>query len=83
MESSNGNKVPNQFEIETPEGRYFQSYQTIIAFWPKQGKIQLDTKSWDCSVTTGKYRNAFLMDDGIADTRKKIKSGEYELADLN
>jgi len=33
-------------------------------------------------VRHGKYRNEFLR-EGIADTRKKIKSGEYALADLN
>ena len=32
MTSPNGNKVPNQFEIYTSKGRYFQSYNSIIAF---------------------------------------------------
>ena len=35
MASSNGNDVPNQFIIETDEGTYFQSHQSIIAFMPK------------------------------------------------
>jgi hypothetical protein len=83
MISHNGNAIPNQFEITTPKGVFFQSYRTVIAFKPNDGrKIQLDRKAWDYSVTTGKYRNIFLG-ERKADTERKIKSGEYELADLN
>ena len=32
MTSPNGNKVANQFEIYTSKGKYFQSYNSIIAF---------------------------------------------------
>jgi len=46
------------------------------------GIIYLDKYSWDYSVTTGKYRNEFLG-EGIAETRKKIASGEYILTNLN
>ena len=46
------------------------------------GFIYLDKHYWDYSRTTGKYRNEFLG-EGIAETRKKIKSGEYRLVDLN
>ena len=77
-----GNPVANQFRIFTEEGVYFQSYSTVIAYKPVRGKIQLDSSSWDYSATTGKYRNLFLS-EGIAETRKKIESGEYELTDLN
>jgi len=65
MTSNAGNKVPNQFIITTPEGRYFQSYQSIIAFKPYNGKIQLDSYAWDYSNTTGKYRRSFLNGEGI------------------
>jgi len=83
MTSHNGNTIPNQFEITTPEGIFFQSYRTIIVFKPNDGrKIQLDRNAWDYSVTTGKYRNIFLG-ERKADTERKIKSGDYELADLN
>ena len=34
MTSGKGNEVPNQFLITTPEGIYFQSYQSTIAFKP-------------------------------------------------
>ena len=52
--------IPNQFIITTKEGRYFQSYNSIIAFYPFSGKIQLDRIFWDYSKTTGRYRNKFL-----------------------
>lgn len=81
MESSRGNLVPNQFKIYTDDGVYFQSYRTIIAARIK-GKTLLDTDKWDYSRTTGKYRNQFLGEN-TAETRKKIKSGEYTLVNLN
>lgn len=82
MQSSRGNDIPNQFEIFTQEGKYFKSYQSMIAFKPFKGKIVLDVNKWDYSVTTGKYRNIFLGETK-KETEKKIKSGEYILADLN
>ena len=78
---SNAN-IANQFRITTTEGVYFQSYQSVIAFKPYQGKIQLDKSKWDYSTTTGKYRNQFLGEN-IKETRAKIKSGEYLLTNLN
>ena len=81
MTSNNGNKVANQFIIEDKNKTYFQSYNSIIVL-NKNGKITLDSYYWDYSVTTGKYRNQFL-NEGIAETRKKIKEGIYKLANLN
>jgi hypothetical protein len=94
MTSNNGNPVPNQFII-TDEGRgalgnfterqVFQSYDSVIAVrtvWPNKTRVELDRTYWDYSTTTGKYRNQFLG-EGIAETRKKIASGEYILTDLN
>ena len=81
FEGRNG-AVKNQFEITTPEGVYFQSYNSVIAFEPNEGKIQLDKTYWDYSKTTGKYRNQFLGETK-AETQKKIDSGEYILTDLN
>lgn len=81
MTSVNGNKVPNQFIINNNGEEYFQSYNSIIAKKSK-GKIYLDDYFWDYSVTTGKYRNDFLG-EGIAETRKKITTGEYILTNLN
>jgi len=82
MKSPRGNKVPNQFIITTKEGTYFQSYQSIIALIKNDGSVVLDGYYWDYSRTTGKYLREFLM-EGIAETRQKIASGEYQLTDLN
>ena len=51
MKSSKGNDVPNQFIITTGEGVYFQSYKSMIAFIPNEGKTQLG-KDWNYSKTT-------------------------------
>ena len=82
MTSPNGNKVANQFEIYTDKGKYFQSYNSIIAFIDNNGKVFLDEYYWDYSRTTGKYRNMFL-NEVINDTRQKIISGEYKFKNLN
>jgi hypothetical protein len=84
MASRNGEgKAPNQFEIDLDNGdTVFQSYETIIAKRGNGGKITLDEKCWDYSVTTGRYRNAFLGENK-ATTLRKIASGEYALANLN
>ena len=83
MRSPRGNQVPNQFIIWTDEGKYFQSYNSIIAFIDNNGKVFLDEYYWDYSNTTGKYRNMFLGNWGIDEAREKIKSGEYKLKNLN
>jgi hypothetical protein len=82
LTSSQGNKIANQFEITTNEGRYFKSYDSMIAFIPNDGKTQLDKNTWDYSRTTGKYRNIFLGENKKK-TQSKIDSGVYELTDLN
>jgi len=83
MISPRGNKVANQFIItDNHNNEIFQSYNTVIAMRNDSGIVYLDKYSWDYSVTTGKYRNEFLG-EGIAETRKKINSGEYILTDLN
>jgi hypothetical protein len=74
--------VKNQILIETLEGIFFQSYQSIIAFKDNNGKIQLDCNFWDYSTTTGKYRNQFL-NETKKETEIKIKNGTYQLTDLN
>ena len=83
LESSNGNKVANQFEVTTSEGRFFQSYDSLIVFIPNDGSpIQLDCNFWDYSATTSKYRNLFLGEKKEV-TEKKIKDGRYLLTNLN
>ena len=82
MRNNRGNTVPNQFIIQTNEGLYFQSYQSVIAFIPIAGNILLDQNSWDYSTTTGKYRNQFLGETK-KETEKKIADGTYILTNLN
>ena len=86
MTSTNGNKVANQFTITDDNGNtFFQSYSSIIVkinSGDGNYDVELDQKYWNYSNTTGKYRNIFL-NETIKDTRKKIKSGEYKLTDLN
>jgi len=78
--------VKNQFIIFTPEATFFQSYHLIIVKmdFDDNGKrrVTLDKNAWDYSKTTGKYRNLFLG-ESKKETKTKIKSGEYILADLN
>lgn len=81
FEGRNG-AVKNQMIIRTPDGVYFQSYDSIIVFIPKNGKTQLDVNYWDYSKTTGKYRNQFLSEDK-KETQAKIDNGTYLLTDLN
>jgi hypothetical protein len=81
MESANGREVPNQFVIDTDDGIYYQSYNSIIAK-RQGGKVYLDADKWDYSRTTSKYRNIFLR-ESTKETQRKIDSGEYTLADLN
>lgn len=93
IEGRNG-PVKNQFII-TEEGRgangnfikkeIFQSYQSVIVekiVWDDRTDVTLDARYWDYSKTTGKYRNIFLGETK-AETEKRIKSGEYKLANLN
>ena len=90
MISPNGNNVPNQFIISDATitinghhetGTIFQSYYSTIAFKTYDGKTFLNSKKWDYSTTTGKYRNIFLREN-ITETRRKIASGQYTLTTL-
>jgi len=71
-----GNTIPKQFIITFDNGTVFKSYNSIIAVKYKE-KVYLG-KHWNYSNTTGKYRNQFL-NEGVADTREKIKSNEYKM----
>ena len=82
MLSSRGNPVPNQFVIYTKDGKYFQSYRSIIAFIDNNNKVFLDEYYWDYSRTTSKYRNIFLKEN-TDQTKYSISTGEYKLKNLN
>ena len=81
MTSRKGNKVPNQFIIETEQGRAFQSYDSIIcAIF--NNEVRLDEYYWNYSRTTSKYLSIFL-NECTSDIKKKIKNGTYKLSNLN
>jgi hypothetical protein len=82
-----GKPVANQFVIRAPEGEYFQSYQSIVAFKPRtlDDRIVFG-KDWDYSNTTRKYLHQFMLSHGINMTteekRKAVASGEIKVIDL-
>jgi hypothetical protein len=81
LTSNKGNKIANQFQVQTENAIYFQSYNSMIVKI-ENGQTYLDSTFWDYSKTTGKYRNIFLGEDK-KETEKKIKSGTYILTNLN
>ena len=81
MTSPNGNPVPNQFIIQDDGETYFQSYSSVIVKI-KNGRVLLDETYWNYSRTTSRYRNAFL-NMTTREIEAKIKSGEFELTNLN
>jgi hypothetical protein len=85
FESAKGNKVANQFIINTSEYTLFQSYNSVIVKTTFEDGIRvvyLDEYYWDYSKTTGKYRNQFLGEDKKT-TELKIKNNIYKLTNLN
>jgi hypothetical protein len=78
LQTRSGSAVPNQFEIQTNEGRYFQSYRSLIAFVDNTGSVTL-TDDWDYSCTTMRYLSQFLNGVNSAEIHKRLKSGEYKL----
>lgn len=86
-----GKPVANQFVISAEDGRYFQSYNTIIVkvvtMCGGEGvgfynQLYLDENYWNYSRTTSKYRNQFT---GLStkETEQGIKDGSIKLVDLN
>lgn len=83
MLSSNGNKIPNQFIIESDNKTVFQSYNTIVAI-KENGKVILDSNALEYSNTTLKYLKQFLnTDESKKSLYEKIESGLYTTSDLN
>jgi hypothetical protein len=80
MKTKFGNDSKTQVIVHDDNRSMFISYGTPIAEI-RGDTVTLDKNYWDYSATTGQYRNVFLG-EGIADTRKKIKDGTYQLANL-
>lgn len=96
---NSGRPVANQYIVTEKGGimgnftsrETFQSYDSVIAVvttWDapavkeRKTEVVLDEDTWNYSATTAKYRRIFL-NEGVDETRAKIKSGEYKLANLN
>ena len=68
--NNNGNKVANQFRVETEKGVYFQSYNSVICFIPNgEGNIIVG-KDWNYSKTTLKYFKEFIRSEDCNQMRK-------------
>ena len=76
-----GKKAKNQYTLLTGAGLFFISYGKTVVLISKN-MTYLDKKYWNFSATTAKYRRLFLG-EGVKLTREKIKSGKYELVNLN
>ena len=78
-----GRSTPNQFIITTQDGRYYQSYDKIIAFKPynRETRTQLDRKYWIKSATTTKYLTLFLG-ESKDEILNNINCHAYELTNL-
>ena len=83
MCSNNGNKVSNQFIIDSGNKTIFQSYQTIVAI-KENDKVTLDSNALEYSNTTLKYLKQFLnTNESKKSLYAKIESGFYQVEDLN
>lgn len=81
-----GNEVRNQFVIETANGTYFQSYESVVARIDNSNVLTFG-ENWGYSNTTLKHLHKFLRDYGYDDTyaklRKRIDSGEIKIVNLS
>jgi len=82
LEITNLDNVGKELSIRTDDGRYFVSYNTVIAYIDNTAKIYLDKDYWQYSSTTSKWRNKFL-NMTTQETKNEIKLGHIELINLN
>jgi hypothetical protein len=83
--NSKGNKIANQFLINTPDYKMFRSYNSNIVkttFENGQRVVYLDSYYYNYSKTTSKYRNLYLG-ESTKEIEAKIKAGIYKLTNLN
>ena len=81
------NGATNQFIVETDNGKYFQSYDTVIAFVPNNSDDITLSKDWEYSKTTSKHLYIFLRDytrfyaNQRKDILKGIKDGKLKVVE--
>lgn len=84
-----GKAIPNQFLIRDKGYIWFQSYKSTIGVVTPDNILLLDKDKWNYSVTTAKYRNAFVATyfnskyasrDGI---KEGVEDGKIILTGLN
>lgn len=84
-----GKAIPNQFLIRDKGYIWFQSYKSTIGIVTPDNILLLDKDKWDYSVTTSKYRNAFVATyfnskyasrDGI---KEGVEDGKIIMTGLN
>lgn len=80
--NDNNNPAANQIVIKAPNGVYFQSYDSVVAFYNNDHKLYLG-RDWDFSNTTRKHLYIFIRDytKYCIRSRKEvldyIKEGEF------
>ena len=72
-----GREVVNQFIITDGNKTTFQSYDSPIVEIDRTEKIITVYEDWDYSMTTGKYRNQFMSDEGFSPMANKKDFEKY------
>ena len=74
---------PYQLRIQTPEGTWFASMWSLVAFVTNGGHVTL-SPDWDRTQTTVRYLADFLGESTLTkgQIRCRIWSGEYSIQDL-
>lgn len=81
LRTTRGNKVPNQFSIQSGNSIFFQSYDAVIAEVTK-GIIYLDPVFYNYSKTTSKYLYMFL-NMSKKEIQEGLRSGKIQFKNLN
>lgn len=81
LRTTRGNKVPNQFSIQSGNSIFFQSYDAVIAEVTK-GIIYLDPVYYNYSKTTSKYLYMFL-NMSKKEIQEGLRTGKIQFKNLN
>lgn len=81
LHTKGGNPAPAWVVTDTAEGELLTGWGNPVALRRHGGAVVLDSRFWDYSVSTHRFRGQFLGENTAA-TRKRLASGEYALATL-